>query len=221
MPEPVSKKPNERDATKELAKLSGARLLAARTALGLTQNDLARELKYNGVAHISEIETGEKLIRMDQAVVLAKFLGVSLDYLFGLHDDPIADPLESNSSLLHHAVATGLKEGFEQFVEALTRYATGMHEGLARDRLALNRVAGLVEQLDRAMARWRQLNPRFDEEMLGSASVVKCMKALHDELRDHAERKRIHERFQTEESRAARLVKLQRGIQQLFLDLDA
>lgn len=216
----MSKKPDPHNATRNLAKVSAARLVAARKALGLSQGDLARELHYNGVAHVSEIESGEKLLRLDQAVVLAKFMGVSLDYLCGLHDDPVADPLESNSSLFNHIVANTVRAGFDQFVEAQASYATAIAEGLAQDRLTLNRVSALVDQLDDSMVQLRRLNPTFDEDLRGSARVVRCMANLKDELRAHATRKRIHDRFQDEEGKAARLVKLQRAAQQLFLDLD-
>lgn len=215
----MSTKPDLHTATKALAKVVASRLVAARKVLGLSQSDLARELHYRGVAHVSEIEAGEKPLRLDQAVVLAKFLGLSLDYLCGLHDDPIADPLESNSSLFNHIVACTLRAGFDQFVEAQAGYATAIAEGLAQDRLTLNRVSALVEQLDGGMAQLRRLNPTFDDDLRGSARVVRCMDELKAELRAHATRKRIHDRFQDEEGKAARLVKIQREARQLFLDL--
>ena len=67
----------------------GERLAAARDRAGLTQVDLADALgdRYDQ-AMISRVEYGQKRLRIDGAVAAARALGVSLDDLVGLTDDP-------------------------------------------------------------------------------------------------------------------------------------
>ena len=67
----------------------GKRLLAARRQAGLTQTQLAVALgeRYNG-SMISIVEHGRSGLLLDGAVRAAQELGVSLDYLTGLTDNP-------------------------------------------------------------------------------------------------------------------------------------
>ena len=75
----------------------GERLRKARKAAGLAQVELAVAMgdRYNGQM-ISMVENNRSGLLMDGAVNAAKELEVSLDYLFGLTDDPT--PAASRSS---------------------------------------------------------------------------------------------------------------------------
>ena len=67
----------------------GERLEQSRRRAGLAQVDLAVALgdRYNHSV-ISKVEHGKSALRIDGAVKAARTLGVSLDYLTGLTDDP-------------------------------------------------------------------------------------------------------------------------------------
>ena len=67
----------------------GERLEQSRRRAGLAQVDLAAALgdRYNHSV-ISKVEHGKSALRIDGAVKAAETLGVSLDYLTGLTDDP-------------------------------------------------------------------------------------------------------------------------------------
>ena len=67
----------------------GARLLESRKRVGLSQHRLAVKLgeRYSGTM-ISHVEHGRSNLLLDGAVRAAQALGVSLDYLTGLTDDP-------------------------------------------------------------------------------------------------------------------------------------
>ncbi len=67
----------------------GRRLAAARERAGLKQVDLAVAIGDGyDQSMISHVEAGRKPIRFERATVAARELGVSLDYLAGLTDDP-------------------------------------------------------------------------------------------------------------------------------------
>ena len=67
----------------------GERLAVARKRAGLAQVELAAALgdRYDQ-SMISQVESGQKTLRYDGLVKAVKELDISLDYLFGLTDDP-------------------------------------------------------------------------------------------------------------------------------------
>ncbi|MBQ3557108.1 MAG: helix-turn-helix transcriptional regulator [Oscillospiraceae bacterium] len=67
--------------------ISGDRIHQARTAMRLSQADLAARMQVNGVTiereAISKIETGDRFITDYELMIFAKVLGVSLGWLTG------------------------------------------------------------------------------------------------------------------------------------------
>ena len=65
--------------------ISGDRIHQARTAMRLSQADLAARMQINGVTiereAVSKIETGDRFITDYELMVFAKVLGVSLEWL--------------------------------------------------------------------------------------------------------------------------------------------
>lgn len=65
--------------------ISGDRIRQARTAMRLSQSDLAARMQINGVViereAISKIETGDRFVTDYELLIFAKVLGVSMDWL--------------------------------------------------------------------------------------------------------------------------------------------
>ncbi|WP_419144245.1 helix-turn-helix domain-containing protein [Alicyclobacillus mali (ex Roth et al. 2021)] len=74
----------------------GARMFEIRKARNLKQTDVARALGIS-VRTWQRYESNEREPTMSLLVDLAKYLGVSVDYLVGLTDDP-TPPRRSSSS---------------------------------------------------------------------------------------------------------------------------
>ena len=55
-----------------------------RDELGLTQTQLAHKLGYKSGTTVTVWETGERTPVLDTLIALAKFFGVTLDYLVGI-----------------------------------------------------------------------------------------------------------------------------------------
>ena len=66
-------------------KIFGERLRELRTEKGLSIQLLSKEVQI-GVASICRWENGQADVKGAQLVVLAKYFGVSTDYLLGLED---------------------------------------------------------------------------------------------------------------------------------------
>ena len=67
--------------------ISGDRIHRARTAMRLSQADLAARMQVNGVTiereAISKIETGDRFVTDYELMVFAKVLNVSMEWLIG------------------------------------------------------------------------------------------------------------------------------------------
>ena len=67
--------------------ISGDRIHQARTAMRLSQADLAARMQVNGVTiereAISKIETGDRFVTDYELMVFAKVLNVSVEWLIG------------------------------------------------------------------------------------------------------------------------------------------
>lgn len=67
--------------------ISGDRIHQARTAMRLSQADLAARMQINGVTiereAISKIETGDRFVTDYELMVFAKVLNVSMEWLIG------------------------------------------------------------------------------------------------------------------------------------------
>jgi len=65
--------------------ISGDRIHQARTAIRLSQSDLAARMQVNGVTiereAISKIETGDRFVTDYELMMFAKVLGVSMEWL--------------------------------------------------------------------------------------------------------------------------------------------
>ncbi len=65
--------------------ISGDRIHRARTAIRLSQSDLAARMQINGVTiereAISKIETGDRFVADYELMVFARVLGVSIEWL--------------------------------------------------------------------------------------------------------------------------------------------
>lgn len=81
----------------------GERILLARRDLDFNQDELARRIKVNR-SYISHIERGDSTnITIDVLLKLSTVLGVSVLYLLGLSDAPLADdgsPIEASADRL-------------------------------------------------------------------------------------------------------------------------
>lgn len=70
----------------------GERLRDARRRAGLTQTQLAQQTKLD-LSNLNDLEHGRKTgARLETLVALAEALGIGLDYLAGLTDNPLPPP---------------------------------------------------------------------------------------------------------------------------------
>lgn len=116
----------------------GERLAKSRRDRGLTQTELAVEMgdRYNAPM-ISMVENGSANLLLDGAVNAARELGVSLDYLVGLTDDPMpaAQLLEHMKRLERNLIRMELTGPRASQYTALVQRLHQLAESLSMPRL--------------------------------------------------------------------------------------
>lgn len=186
------------DGRTEAFRLIGKRLRAARMGAKLTQMDACRAVLQKEQTQVSLWEKGEREPDIIALMKLSKLYSVPIDYLCGLHDDPIADPLESNQAVVVGMVSNAIQDSFEVLCNAMSQNVGIAMESRRQDRKELQEVCELTSELQVALRRLQELNPEFDNDWRGSATLVRIVTALATKGEDfgrrvNGERMRIDE----------------------------
>lgn len=201
----------------QLRKLLGKRLRAARKAAGLTEMDACRIIGHKEQTQVSLWENGERMPTILSVISLAKAYAVPLDWLFGVTDDPIADPLETNQGVIVSAITRSMQGSFTTLCAAISQQAAVTIEGYSADRRELKEMCVMAVDALTSLRRIVELNPAFEEDMRGSASlsrVLHQMAAKGDEFGRRIE----SERLQIEViDREIRYTDMQQGMSQFAM----
>lgn len=184
----------DQKAHRDLQRTLSRRLKAARKSAGMTEGDAAKALGLKGVTQISLMEKeGGRPPPLTALVKLADAYSVPLDFLTGRIDDPVADPCETNHGIITRMVAKGLRDNFDAFTSALAENAAVSIAGQREDRKDLERMSESAQKAMQALARIKTLNPEFEEEWRGSATLEAALReiaAIADRVTARVERER-------------------------------
>lgn len=92
--------------------MNSNRMRDARLKNHLTQEELAEKLNVDKV-QISRWENGHKIPRGERLVEIAQVLGVSVDYLLGVSDEPTIRVRIENLTIEEISILTALRQGNE------------------------------------------------------------------------------------------------------------
>jgi transcriptional regulator with XRE-family HTH domain len=106
------------DDRSEKRKLIGSRLAIARKRAGLSQSQVAIELKLPRPS-ISEIESGRRRVAADELVVFADLYSVDMDWLAGRGEENV-DIIRDKLQLAARKVAGLKNEDLEKVIDLLT-----------------------------------------------------------------------------------------------------
>ncbi len=205
----------------QLQKVLGKRLRASRRAARMTEMDAARILNHKEATQLSLWESGDRLPPLAALIKLAKAYSVSLDYLVGLHDDPIADPMESNQGVIVNALSSSMSGCFEKFTLAVAEHAAITLSGFGADRRQLREMCVSAAEVDSALKRVKELNPEFEEDMKGSARLDTLINGMVQKGRDF-ERRLSSERLSLEViDKEIRVADMHESVEQLMMSFTA
>jgi transcriptional regulator with XRE-family HTH domain len=104
--------------TDERRRLIGSRLSLARKRAGLSQSQVANELKLPRPS-ISEIEAGRRRVAADELVMFAELYSVDMDWLAGRGEENV-DVIRDKLQLAARKVAGLKQEDLEKVIDLLT-----------------------------------------------------------------------------------------------------
>ncbi|NDY89749.1 helix-turn-helix domain-containing protein [Ideonella livida] len=185
---------------RELTKLVGERLVAAREIAGMQQIEAATAVGYKTAVQLCIAESGSRLLGADKMVKLARLYGTTLDYLFGLAEDSDKDPAASAQRQIASYVTSQLGELAKAMVSTNVAAVRTMGVDIAETM----RLSAATLELDRAIATMRRLNPDLDDQAKGLATVILKSEAASELARVIvARRDRAHRALAHRTSRAA------------------
>lgn len=168
-----------RDEHAALRKLIGARFRAARKLNGWDQTEAAERFGYRNSTQISLVEDGTRFPTHECLEKAWRIYGVSLDYLFGLTEEPERDMRLAERQAAMAQVQHLLTSTAQLMTTQLQKYLSGGAPAVASSRTLLSQAQECIDSVQR----FRDLNREaFDEDMRGSAKVMASIDALAREV---------------------------------------
>lgn len=161
-----------------LKAILGRRLRAARLSARVSEEQAASAIGHKSVTQISLAESGDRLLPTIYLIKLADMYGVSLDYLMGRIDDPVADQIETNQGAITRSISVTIESTFQKFVESLSCHATATILTNQEDRKDVDAILEKTSELKAAYERMKQINPDFDEDIRGAARLEAAIFAI-------------------------------------------
>ncbi|MEJ7806007.1 MAG: helix-turn-helix transcriptional regulator [Telluria sp.] len=152
------------------------RMVSARVMNGLTAVDAAARLGYANSTQLSQIESGERKVPNDWQFLLrmSRVYSVSVDYLLGVSPHPERDPVAAETFAIMRGFEDLLQSQAAAMTTAFVRYGAEREAG----KIDLQAIVGAAASVSHALARMRELNPAFDEDMRGSSTLVAAVDRL-------------------------------------------
>lgn len=161
-----------------LMKTVGKRLRSARMAARLSLDEAGEVIGHKGATQLSLAENGQRLLPIVSTYLLANRYAVSLDYLMGRIDDPVADPMETNQGVVVAAINDQMGDAIANLTNLVAQTAVMQIKTQRDDRGDLRNLLERIHQLGDRFARFRDLNPAFDDDMRGSGNLAVVIESL-------------------------------------------
>lgn len=148
----------------------GLRMREARRTADMDLAEGATALGFDDEQALDAIERGQAVPSLRTAIVAAQVFGTTTDYLCGLTDDSDGDR-DRTTAIQRHIearITADIQRLTRVTVDTNVALIRAMHPTAAEGR----RLARLVIEAGQAVAKLRALNPTFDEDVRGGASVL-------------------------------------------------
>lgn len=152
----------------ERRRVIGGRFLEARELNGYQQVEAANLFGYKNSAQLSQWERGQRMPPIPRILQASSIYRVSLDYLFGISNEPDRDPINAERLLLMRNAESVLSGMTQKIVDAMLVQTRECIPVISAAKLMVDE----GDKLMSAFIRFRELNLVFDEEMKGSARLA-------------------------------------------------
>jgi transcriptional regulator with XRE-family HTH domain len=176
-----------------LAKTVAVRLCAARRVSGLKQHQVAERVGQKNMTQVSLWESGDRLPKLTDVILMARTYGVPMDFLCGLSDDPLADQQENNQGFLTNMISSAIQKNHLSWVQSTAQSVAVAINAHSQDRQDLQKLGPMLRDARKAYARIKQLNPDYDDEIRGASTFEAALARLEDVVTESTAR--IDEQF--------------------------
>lgn len=178
-----SKSLSHKRAKSDIKKIVSERFIAAREMNGFSQSEAAEKIGYKTSTQLCLWEQGKRLPPIDQMLIVCMVYGVSLDYLYGLSDEPERDPRMATQQAMMMQVQDMLKANAQAVTCALLVQVRAGGPSMATVRALHARASESAA----AIRRFQELNKKKFECMPGSNTLMVTAAALEDCTREAME----------------------------------
>lgn len=154
-----------------LGKIIATRLCAARRVSGLKQHQVAEIVGQKNMTQVSLWESGERMPKLTDLIVMARTYGVPMDFLCGLSDDPLADGQENNQGFLTNMISKAIHNNHLSWVQSTAQSVAVAIKSHSQDRIDLKTLGTMLRDVNKAYSRIKELNPSFDDDIRGAATL--------------------------------------------------
>ena len=174
------KVPGSRRLNAALRKVVSDRFLQARELNGMSQTEAAERLGYKKSAQVSQWEHGKRQPPIDRMIITALVYGVSLDYLYGLTDEPERDQHFTYRKAMARNIESQLRNHADRIAESLM----AMTKTGGMSLLTIKALVSRANEAATSMRRFAQINAKKFDNMPGGASVLHACVSLEALVRE-------------------------------------
>lgn len=174
------KMPGARRMAAALRRVVADRFLQSRELNGMSQTEAAERMGYAKSAQLSQWEHGKRLPPIDRMIIAALVYGVSLDYLFGLSDDPERD----QHFAARKAMARNMEAHLRQHADRIAESLMAMTKTGGMSLLTIKALTARANDAAMSMRRFAQINAKKFDNMQGGASVLHACVSLEALVRE-------------------------------------
>lgn len=158
---------------RRLAVEIGARIRVAREINGISQTDFSHAMGHQKSTQPSLWEAGKRMVPPAEIATVAKVLGVTTDYLFGLTGDLDASPAETRRGLL----VQHLRDQVEVFAGYMADAA--LESGVELEgSLRTSKLLTLCDHMQRAVQRFKAANAEAFDDLPAGALLIRSAQEL-------------------------------------------
>lgn len=174
------KMPGARRLNAALRKVVAGRFVQARELNGMSQTEASERMGYEKSTQLSLWEHGVRLPPIDRMIVAALVYGVSLDYLYGLSDEPERDQHDA----VRRALARNMEDQLRSHADriAASMLAFSKHGGM--NVMTVKSLVVRASEAAKAVRRFSELNAKKFDNMPGGATVLHACVALEALVRE-------------------------------------
>ena len=172
------RKAQDQEAVAALRKLVGRRLRAARKAAMLDEDAARRALGHKSITQISLCESGDRFHPLPDLIKLCDLYCVPLDFVTGRVDDPIAEAMEVQESVVARHIGNTVTSCIQRFANAVKLHSAMAITSHRADRREARKASELARQVKDAIATVRRLNPDYEDLRGGSKLELEVAKLI-------------------------------------------